>query len=54
MSIRESDHIRPRRGKPALWTIASPRRHFAAETLGEIALASANFGLASLTAFQVT
>ena len=46
MSIRESNHIRPRRGKPVLWTqSASARRHFAAETLGEMALASTNFGL---------
>ena len=46
MSIRELDHIRPRRGKPALWTqSASARSHFGAETLGEMALASANFGL---------
>ena len=39
MIIRESDHIRPRRGKPGLWTqSASARRHFAAETLGEMML----------------
>jgi len=34
---------------PALWTqSANARRHFAAETLGEMALASTNFGLKEL------
>ena len=37
MSIRETDHIRRRRRKLALWThFASARGHSAAETLGEM------------------
>jgi hypothetical protein len=51
MNIRESDHIPPRRGKPATWTqSANLRRRFAAETLGEMALASTNFGLGTIDA----
>jgi hypothetical protein len=43
MGIRESDHIRPRRGKPAIWTSANARRRFAVEILGEMALVSTKF-----------
>jgi hypothetical protein len=55
MSMRESDHIRPRRDKPVLWTqSASARRHFATETLGKMALASTNFSLVGWCAILST